>query len=152
MSYTSERLGAPFGYEAKDFTAASFLPKLWMNLWALLTDNYILGFNLGYLFAYILLAMVALFVLLKLGVRAEVSIVVAVLYSFLPYHILRVQVHFALSFYIVVPVSVYYILKLMGNEKYSINRKSIGLWIIAMILSGMDGIYYAFFSHVSFFA
>lgn len=146
MSYTSERLGAPFGYEAKDFTAASFLPKLWMNLWALLTDNYILGFNLGYLFAYILLAIVALFVLLKLGVRAEVSIVAAVLYSFLPYHILRGQVHFALSFYIVVPVSVYYILKLMGNEKYSINRKSIGLWIIAMILSGMDGIYYAFFS------
>lgn len=146
MDYTSERLGAPFGYEAKDFTVASFLPKFWMNLWTLLTDNYILSFNLGYLSAYIFIAVIALFVLIKLGVRAEVSIVSAVLYSFLPYHILRGQVHLELSFYVVIPVAVYYILKLMGNETYSINKKSIVLWIIAMILSGMDGIYYAFFS------
>lgn len=146
MDYTSERLGAPFGYEVKDFTVASFLPKFWMNLWALLTDNYILSFNMGYLSAYILIAIIALFVLLKLGVRAEVSILSAVLYSFLPYHILRGQVHLELSFYVVIPIAVYYILKLMGNEKYSMNKKSIGLWIIAMVLSGMDGIYYAFFS------
>ena len=146
MNYTTERLGAPIGYVTKDFMNVSYLPKLWMNIWACFTDNYILSFNLGYLSGYVLIAVITFLVLSQLGVCPEVSTISAVLYSFLPYHILRGQIHLALSFYVIVPIAVYYILKLMGNEKYSINRKSIGLWIIAMILSGMDGIYYAFFS------
>lgn len=146
MNYTSERLGAPFSYGTKDFASPSLLPELWMNFWALLTDNYVLSFNLGYLSAFILIAVISLIILLKIGIRSEIAIVSAVLYSFLPYHILRGQVHLSLSFYVVIPIIVYYILELMGSSLYNRNRSSIAMWLISMLLVGMGGIYYAFFS------
>lgn len=100
MNYVTERLGAPFGYDTKDFMNAAYLSKVWMNVWALFTDNYVLSFNLGYLSGYVLLAVISFWVLIKLEIQPEVCFVSSILYTFLPYHLLRGQIHLSLSFYI----------------------------------------------------
>lgn len=146
MNYVTERLGAPFGYDTKDFMNAAYLSKVWMNVWALFTDNYVLSFNLGYLSGYVLLAVISFWVLIKLEIQPEVCFVSSILYTFLPYHLLRGQIHLSLSFYIMVPIAVFYFLKLMGNKDEKITRKSLVVWAVSMAFIGMSGVYYAFFS------
>lgn len=146
MNYVTDRLGAPFGYDTKDFMNAAYLSKLWMNAWALFTDNYVLSYNLGYLSAYMLLAIISFWVLIKLEIQPEVCFVSSILYTFLPYHLLRGQIHLSLSFYIMVPIAVFYFLKLMGNKDEKTTRKSLVAWIVSMVFIGMSGVYYAFFS------
>lgn len=146
MNYVTERLGAPFGYDTKDFMNAAYLSKVWMNVWAFFTDNYVLSFNLGYLSGYVLLAVISFWVLIKLEIQPEVCFVSSILYTFLPYHLLRGQIHLSLSFYIMVPIAVFYFLKLMGNKDEKITRKSLVVWAVSMAFIGMSGVYYAFFS------
>lgn len=150
IGYSSLRMGFPLGHESYDFSTGSLLPLLWQKVWALVTDNAILGLNLAYLFGFLLIAWIAFYVLTKLAVEDNIAIVLSCLYAFLPYHIYRGTMHSALSFYVVVPIACYYVLRFMESSEADrqVKPKQVLVWILMMLLLGMDGVYYAFFSCV----
>lgn len=150
LGYSASRMGFPLGHESYDFTTGSLIPLLWQKGWALITDNPILGLNLSYMFGFFLIAWVAVRILMKLGIDESIAAVLSVLYAFLPYHMWRGTMHNALSLYFVVPIAVYCVLRLMEvqEQTHKAGRKQIITWIILMLLVGMDGVYYAFFSCV----
>jgi phosphoglycerol transferase len=110
----TERLGAPFGLELHDFplggdnlhfalvrilTAFSSEPGVVLNIYLLLT--------------FPLVALTSLFVLRWLGISRLVSLVFAVVYTFLPYHLYRGVSHLFLSGYFAVPIGAYLALAIL---------------------------------------
>lgn len=146
---TCSRLGAPYGQNTSDFTTATFLPIVLLKIGAVLTDNWVWGLNLSYFIGYFIMAWICYYILKKIRISVAFSMTLAVLYTFLPFHMLRSTEHFALSFYALTPVSIYYVLLSMEADfrKWKeIPRHEKAGFIIWMILAGMNGIYYSFFT------
>lgn len=141
------RLGAPYGQNSNDFTTATILPILLMKWGALFTANWVWGLNLGYFTGYFITGWITYYILKKLKISWMYAIALSVLYTFLPYHMLRGTEHFALAFYALVPVAVYYVVIFMGTEceEWEGKRKYVEFFIW-MVLIGLSGIYYSFFS------
>ncbi|MCD7842539.1 MAG: hypothetical protein LUG56_08745 [Lachnospiraceae bacterium] len=151
LGYTSDRLGAPFGYATFDFLQNDYIPQLLTKLLTLFTSNWILVFNLTNLLSFPIVACVALCVLRKLDVEPRVAVVMAVLFSCSPFHYYRAFRHGSFALCVSIPVAVYYILRLMRGEaileakNHYLNRNNFG-YVLAMILLGVCGVYYAFFT------
>lgn len=151
--YKNSLLGAPNpeGTNSFDATTGEILLNVIQKVIVTLTNNWVLTLNLFYLLGYFLCAYTALFVLKKLGISKMTSIVGAVLYSFLPYHFFRGLGHLYLSEYFMVPVMVYYAIRLMNQE--TIWKKSNGKIVtwnnightVAFICMSLTGVYYAYF-------
>jgi phosphoglycerol transferase len=141
------RLGAPYGQNSNDFATSTILPILLMKLGAFFTENWIWGLNLSYFMGYFITAWVTYYILGKFKISWIYAVVLSVLYTFLPYHMLRGTEHFALAFYGLVPVAVYYVVEFMGREcdEWHKKRKYM-VFCIWMLLVGLNGIYYSFFS------
>lgn len=146
---TCSRLGAPYGQNTSDFTTATFLPIILLKIGAIFTDNWVWGLNLSYFIGYFIMAWICYYILKKLRISVAFSMALAVLYTFLPFHMLRSTEHFALSFYALTPVSVYYVLLFMEADYRKWKeipwheKAGFMIWII---MAGMNGIYYSFFT------
>ncbi|MCD7766902.1 MAG: hypothetical protein LUH53_10405 [Lachnospiraceae bacterium] len=151
MGYTSDRLGTPFGYTTFDFLQNDYIPQLLTKFLTLFTSNWILVFNLTNLLSFPIVACVALCVLRKLDVEPRVAVVMAVLFSCSPFHYYRAFRHGSFALCVSIPVAVYYILRLMRGEtildakNHYLNRNNFR-YLLAMILLGICGVYYAFFT------
>lgn len=151
--YENPYLGAPNpqGTNAYDATTGEILLNLIEKLCVILTNNWVLAFNLFYLLGYVLVAWTAYFVLKRLSISRGTAMMGSVLYAFLPYHFFRNMGHLYLSEYFMVPLMVYYVLKLMKGE--SIWEKQNGRWvtwrnaahILVFICMALTGVYYAYF-------
>lgn len=141
------RLGAPYGQNTNDYTTATILPILLMKLGAFFTDNWVWGLNLGYFIGYFITAWISYYILKKLKISWIYAITLSVLYTFLPYHMLRGTEHFALAFYALVPVAIYYVIEFMGTEDEEWDKRGKYIeFFLWMVLIGLSGIYYSFFS------
>lgn len=65
----------------------------------------VLTMNVYYLLTFVAVSLAAWFVLRRLGASRLVAAVVAILYSFLPYHFARGEAHLLLSGYFMVPIA-----------------------------------------------
>ncbi len=141
------RLGAPYGQNANDYTTATILPILLMKLGAFLTDNWVWGLNLGYFVGYFITAWISYYFLKKFKISWIYAIALSVLYTFLPYHMLRGTEHFALALYALVPAAIYYVIIFMGTECEEWDERGKYIeFFVWMVLIGLSGIYYSFFS------
>ncbi|MCD7716304.1 MAG: hypothetical protein LUI39_07620 [Lachnospiraceae bacterium] len=150
FAYTSDLVGAPFGASEYDLNQNNYLPVLVKMVLSLFTSNYILVYNLANLSGYVIIACASLYILVKLGVEKKVAVVLAVLYACSPYHFLRAFNHYALGYYLAVPVAVYYIVSMMqgsvlDNKRHYVNWNNLK-FLLAMIIVGSCGVYYAFFA------
>jgi phosphoglycerol transferase len=117
----------------------------------------ILTANFYYLFTFVAVALAAWFVLRRLGVSRLVAVVIAILYTFLPYHFARGEAHLLLSGYFMVPIATLLILSVLSDEppftaqrdtRWRVdlwNRRAL-LWLLACAALGSTGPYYAFFA------
>ena len=147
LGWASDRLGAPFGFDTYDASQSTYLPVLLKKLMALFSSNWIFVVNISYLSGFVIVSCVAFSVLKKMGIDLRAAVMLSVLYSCVPYHFFRGEAHFSLSFYISVPIAVYYILRMMKED--ILKGKSYREWIkyfIAMIIIGTGGLYYAYFT------
>jgi phosphoglycerol transferase len=120
----------------------------------------VLTVNVYYLFTFVAVSLAAWFVLRRLGVSRLVSAVVAILYSFLPYHFARGEAHLLLSGYFMVPIAALLILQVLSDEPpFTVRRPAPGsrwhfhvwsgrtlFWLLACAALGSTGPYYAFFA------
>jgi phosphoglycerol transferase len=120
----------------------------------------VLTVNVYYLFTFVAVALAAWFVLRRLGVSRLVAPVIAILYSFLPYHFARGEAHLLLSGYFMVPIATLLILQVLSDDPpFTARRESpeprwrLALWsrravpwLLACAALGSTGPYYAFFA------
>lgn len=156
--YNNPALGAPYGVENYDFTTMELFLCGIEQLLITVTDNWILGYNLFYLSAYILTGVIALYVLQKLNISDVIAAPSAILYAFVPYHIQRGTGHLYLGMYYMVPLMVLYLYRLMKDEQVfskgvTIFHKDKTGWFTwsniirvgTLMIMALTGIYYAFF-------
>jgi hypothetical protein len=97
-------LGAPFGQQYHDIPLADNLQILLMKGIGVGTDSYAVIVNSYYLATYLFVAVAALWAFRRLELSAGVAGVLALLFTFLPYHFLRGEIHLFLSGYYAVPL------------------------------------------------
>lgn len=149
--YSNPYMGAPYGVQNYDATTMELFLNLIQQVLVWVTGNWILAYNLFYLSGYFLCGITAYYVLKKLDISAVVSVPLAVLYAFAPYHLLRGTGHVYLGMYFMVPIMCLYLYRLWKNEmifvkgeKGWITRSNVIRFLTLMIMA-LTGIYYAFF-------
>jgi phosphoglycerol transferase len=156
-----DNLGWPFSLQLYDNpeTGDNLQLALLRGLGFFLRDA-VLTVNVYYLFTFVAVSLAAWFVLRRLGVSRLVAAVVAILYSFLPYHFARGEAHLLLSGYFMVPIAALLILQVLSDDppftahrdaperKWRLalwSRRAVP-WFLACAALGSTGPYYAFFA------
>ena len=168
--YHTDRAGAPFGMELRDYPLPESLTFSEMRLlaWLLRTRNPIRVVNCFFLLTFFLTTLAALFVFRHFKVATLPALTASVLYAFVPYHFFRGVSHIFLTAYYLIPLTVMVILWLFlgrmnapwGRSKRLVER--IGpmggdwrRWLFAVplcLLVASGGAYYAFFGCFFFIA
>jgi hypothetical protein len=143
--YENPRLGAPNEQQLYDYPVLSGdgLHVLFFWLGGLFTDDPALLMNVFFLLTCPVTALVAYLVLRRLAIGREVALVIAVLYTLLPYHFLRGEMHLFLAAYYVVPVGAYLALTVLDG------RARFGLWpagLAALVALASGSFYYSAFT------
>jgi phosphoglycerol transferase len=139
------RLGAPFGQDIYDYPMADGLHWECLKLLTYFFTTPGVVFNL-YLFAsFPLTTLTTLAVLRRFGVSFASAIAASLLYTFLPWHFMRIE-HLFLACYYMVPPMVMVVLeiclgRLQGSESRWRKVRAGGI----CLLVGAAGVYYAFF-------
>ncbi|MDQ6855089.1 MAG: hypothetical protein M3046_15615 [Actinomycetota bacterium] len=120
----------------------------------------VLTVNVYYIFTFVAVSLAAWFVLRRFGVSRPVAAVIAVLYTFVPYHFARGEAHLLLSGYFMIPVATLLILHVLSDDppftaardgaqrpwRLSLWSRRALPWFLACAALGSTGPYYAFFA------
>lgn len=148
-------VGAPHPLLMYEFPQAPNLHMLLMKTMGMVIPDYAAVMNLYFLLSFPLTAISALFVLRHFGISFLPALVGSLLYTFLPFHILRYH-HLFLACYYLVPLMVMVVLWVyLGRvalftragkaEGVARPRAVFAASIIICVLMGCEGAYYAFF-------
>jgi phosphoglycerol transferase len=156
---SNPRLGAPFGLRYHDYPQPEALHYLGVKTLGLFTDNPFLIVNLVFLLGFPLVTASSLWVCRRLRLSWGPSLVVSLLYAFVPYHFHRSEDHLWLGITYAVPLLVLLILWVCSTEpllfdaeapgwkpRWRIDRRRALTAIIIVIIGGSTGAYYAFFA------
>jgi phosphoglycerol transferase len=110
-------LGAPGILEQLDYPLPEAIHWATVKLLFLFTSDYALVFNLFYLLAFPAIALTSTYAARKLGLGPATSICIAQLYAFLPYHMLRGEMHQGLCAYYAIPLTIPLILGLSAGAQ-----------------------------------
>ncbi|NOT64197.1 MAG: hypothetical protein HOP19_28615, partial [Acidobacteria bacterium] len=143
------QLGAPGHLNLRDVpTSDNNLHFLLQKLLAARAKSYHAVLNNFFLLTFPLVMLCALFALRQLGLSWLVGTAMSLLYTFLPYHIIRNEHHLFLSAYWQVPLFLLVLFWLLRGE---LNVNHWRTWrgafaLIVAVLLGSSGYYYAFFA------
>jgi hypothetical protein len=137
--YENPRLGAPNEQQLYDYPVLSGdgLHVLFFWLGGLFTDNPALLMNVFFLLTFPVTALAAYLVLRRLAIGREVALVIAVLYTLLPYHFSRGETHLFLAAYYAVPLGAYLVLSVLDGKKVTL-----GMGVLAAIVALASGSFY----------
>jgi hypothetical protein len=151
-------IGMPTGLFFNDYPNSDMMYWVLVRVLSLFTSNWALLFNLFILLGFPLTMLASLYVLRRLRFSTPTSIVVSLLYTFLPYHWARGAGHMFLAVYFVVPLIVMVAVWIGSGDitffaskaepkgkRTSVEKGKIITTIIILILTGCSGIYYAVF-------
>jgi hypothetical protein len=156
--WRNERLGAPGIQELHDFPVIDHLHFAVIWVIGKVVEDPIVTFNVFYLLTYPLTTLTGMFVFRRFGLSIPAAGAGAILYAFQPYHYMREEVHYFLSAYYVVPLTLMVVLRICegrlpfypqcpeGNRKFR-RRDGLGWFgVVVAILTACAGAYYAFFA------
>jgi phosphoglycerol transferase len=153
-------LGFPFSLDFGDYPLGSDNAHwLFIKVIGVFTSDATLVLNLYFLLSFVLISLSAFFVLRKLGISRWLGVAAAVLYSFLPYHVLRGSQHIHLGAYWSVPVGCLLVVLALRDPPPFFRRdgdrlladlrsKGTLLFVLGCVLLGSTGLYYAAFTAV----
>lgn len=156
--WNDSRLGAPFQQQMQDWPIGDLTSLGTAWLLSLFTDDWAVIQNWMFLISFPLTALSAWWVLTKFGLRSWTASVVGVLFTLLPYHFVRGEVHLFLSNYYVVPFGLYLAVRLLDssslfatNSRFSSRYLRYVSWrsaqtVAIAVFVGFGGIYYAVFT------
>jgi phosphoglycerol transferase len=150
-------LGMPGGMDLADFPMADDLHFGFIKLICLATHRFGLALNLYYLCGYLLTTLTALYVLRRFVGPGLPSLVPAILYAFLPYHLMRSEGHLFLTSYYLVPLAIMVTLwvypgdpvptaNTAASDQPCFGRKKLLAALLICVLVGSAGVYYAAFA------
>jgi len=157
---TNANLGAPFHQELLDFPVSlDNLNLVGLKVLGTLTGSVGATVNLFYLLTFAAVAVSMFLVVRALGASRGVAFVVALLYTYLPYHFARGVPHLFLSAYWVVPLAGYLLLRIPSARppftedrddgtgwRVRVTTRSSVLWFLACVAIASSGAYYAAFT------
>jgi len=152
---STNRLSAPFGFNLYDFPQPQFSNMLYVKLLGLFSKDPIKVFNTYYLSTYFLNAFAMFWALRRFRANIFLSISVALLFTFLPFHYWRLP-HTLYSGYFFIPIWIYYLLQLCRrkplffkrrpDDKYQFDFSKFNIKLaIVLVLSSLWNFYYTFF-------
>jgi phosphoglycerol transferase len=148
--FVNPLLGAPFQLEMYDHPVGAMLHFAWLKLITLVTRNAPLAINLYFLLGFPLATASSLEALRRMGLAPLPSLIAALLYTFLPYHLIRGETHLFLAGYYVVPLAVLVLFWQARGELALARRPSrrtlAAAGLLALVASA--NVYYAFFTAV----
>lgn len=147
--------GFPFGSDFYDFPISDTGNLLILKALGIIFGDYAHALNLYFLLGFPVTAIASYFVIRSFSASRALSIGGAIVFTFIPFHFLRLG-HLFYTWYFVVPLFAWYSLRISAgtplffNSLETRNSKA----VTALILIGMScfGVYYAFFGVVMFFA
>jgi phosphoglycerol transferase len=144
-------LGAPHGFVLFDFPVGTdSLLILIMKFLAVVTRDSAVSLNLFYYLTYPLTVVTTLWAARSLGLRRSTSAAVALLFAYIPYHLIRAEAHLTLAAYFMLPIALIIALRPGHPTSKSDWRPLLTsrrfLWrCLASLAIGLTGVYYAFF-------
>ena len=148
--WRNPNLGAPEGQQLFDYPSLSGDPLnvLIMKFIGLFTSDAAVVVNVFFLLTFPLVGLVAYLVLRRLTVTPFVAIACSILYTLMPYHFYRGELHLVLAAYYVVPIAAYLVLAVLGDRplwgRWRLTLTTLGL--CAVIAFASAGYYYAAFT------
>jgi hypothetical protein len=143
-------LGAPEGQQLFDFPGLNGDPLniLLIKAIGLFSSDAAVVVNVFFLLTFPLVGLAAYLVLRRLTLSVPVAIVCSILYTVLPYHFWRGELHLLLSAYYVVPPGAFLVLAVLGDRPlFTRWRLTLGtLALCALIAFASGGYYYAAFT------
>jgi phosphoglycerol transferase len=151
----NDALGMPYGMELYDFPLCDNLHLLGLKLLGSLVNPFT-ACNLYYLLTFPLTTLCSLLVLRHFRLSYASALLASLLFTFLPYHLVRNLIHLFLASYYLVPLMVMVVLWLYldpglfwmeddkGERRFRPGRKGLVACLICMLVASA-GIYYAFF-------
>jgi hypothetical protein len=126
-------LGAPAGQELYDYPVINqeSLNILLFRILGIGTGDPALVLNLFFLLTFPLTALAAYYVLRRLPVSRGIALVIALLYTFLPYHFMRGEAHVFLAAYYAVPLGAYLAIAVFRGDPL------FGRWRLTLITAAM---------------
>ncbi len=152
------RLGAPGGQALYDFPLPDILHIALLKLFGYLFHDSGLILNLHYLLGFPLTALAAYFVLRRFRLNRTTALTAAVLYACLPYHYTRMMGHLFLASYFLLPPMIWLLVRIYlgryplirsdadGKPRWRFLSAEAGGAALLCVLTGLAGVYYAFFS------
>lgn len=156
--WVNPRLGAPGVQEMYDFPVIDHLHFAAIRLLGVFFPDPVVAFNLYHLLTYPLTALTGMFVLRRSGLSVPAALCGGVLYAFQPYHYLRGQVHYFLSAYYVIPLTLMVTIWVCagrlpffrkcpdGTYRLSLRTRDTFVAVVIGLATSAAGAYYAFFA------
>lgn len=151
-------IGMPTGHDAYDYPSADNYHFLLIKIISYFSSNYAVIMNLYFLLTFPLTTLTSLFVFRQFNISYVSSIVISLLFTFLPFHFMRGQSHIFIAAYYMIPLMVMVILWVYidksfllnydsdsGKLKFELNSKTIASIVICLLVASA-GLYYAFFA------
>jgi len=143
--YENPKLGTPSGQQLYDYPVLSGdgLHVAFFWLMGLFTSDSSLVMNVFFVLTFPATAVVTYLVLRRLTLGPEAALIIALLYTLLPYHFSRGEVHLFLAAYYVVPIGAYLALSVLDG------RARIGLatgGLAALVALASGSFYYSAFT------
>jgi len=153
---SNPQLGAPFGANFLDFAKPEVLHLAFYRVAGLFTQNIALIHNLFFGLGFHFVALSALAVLRRgFGLSWPLAVAGALLFTFLPFHFMRLE-HLFLSSYCAVPIAAWLVLRVSGEHPpfHEAGHLGAGRWTVwlACAVLASTSIYYAFFGVCLVFA
>lgn len=156
-SHVNSNIATPSGWPLYALPLGSDnLNWLIIKIISFFTSNPFLVANTFYLLSFPLIAIVSMIIMKKLGFSYSTSLVIAIIFSFLPFHFFRNTNYLFLSNYSVVPIGVFMVftcfkpsvLNLNTDTKFfsKHNTSPIIYFLTMAVIMASGGIYYAFFT------
>jgi phosphoglycerol transferase len=153
-------IGMPGGSELFYFPMADNMHFLLIKFFSLFTHDYALILNLYFLLTFPLTAVSSLYVLRHFRISYLIAVWGSLLYTFLPYHLLRNEHHLVLAGYYIVPLMIMVILWIASGRLLSSgasdkkrvarlnlrNKRFLASVVICLFIASGGLGYYAFFA------
>jgi hypothetical protein len=147
-------IGMPTGALMYDFTGSDNLHLLIIKLISLFSSDWAWVMNIFFILTFPLTALSSFYVFRKGGISHALSIAGSLLYTFLPYHFIRGELHLFLASYYMIPLMVMIIMRVASGEilfsirdlKSNIANRKLMSGVFVCLLAASSGVYYAFFA------
>lgn len=147
--FHNERIGFPFGYDRLDFPRFDSLNYALLGPLAALIGP-AAAVNVYYMAGFYLIAFAAHWSLRRLGFSSASSILCALLYAFLPYHILRGTGHLTNGAYFLLPLA-FVVLTWLAQGRLDASRPTRRRLVFAIIVAALvtlqmpyNGVFFAY--------